>query len=136
MKTIPSNTTIFFAVPRSGQIEMNTGYTKETDAFLAALNNDSGSVEYARDDRGFMHLEENGKSVYSGCSLKSDDEDAKAEVMRECGTYLSRSYSNHFVTVAEVKFGDAGKAESVDGSDDDDLLKFYTDAAKKGIRIQ
>ena len=135
MKSIPTNTTLFFAVPRGGETISNTGYIKEADAFLAALNDDSGRVEYARDDRGFMQLEENGKAVYSGCSLKSDDDEARAEVMRECANYLSRNYSNFYVTTTEVKFGDAGKAESVDGSDDNETLDYYTSAANKGVWI-
>jgi len=58
MKTVPSNTTLFFAVPRNGDTITSTGYVKEVDAFLAAINDESGRVEFALDERGFMQLEE------------------------------------------------------------------------------
>ena len=87
-----------------------------------------------------MQLEENGKAVYSGCSLKQDDDEAKLEVMRECANYLSRNYSRFFVTTTEVKFGEAGQALAVDGNADAEAdaetLEFYTQVAQRGLWMQ
>lgn len=134
MKQIPSNTAVFFAVPKGGETETNHGYLKEIDAWLAALNGEHARrIDFVRDERGFMQLEEAGQPVYSGCSLKEDDDAARMEVMAACSEYLSRSYSKYFVTTTKVVFDETGVATSVNGDTDADLCQFYTDAVARGI---